>query len=315
VATPSSATASPTASPAPSAAAAAARASADADASSEFYTVKKGDTLYSIALDNGQDYKDVAAWNDLTDANMIRVDQQLRVRPPPGWKDPAESEGGVVTRAVDSPPEIQAKPLEAPVVKKAPKALKVRYTDQALAQMMRGAPPKPAPEAAARPASPPPSAQAVPQAAPSTARAKPATPQPPAAAPSAPAVAAGSIAWAWPARGALLQPFDQGPNPKGIAIGGEVGQPVLASAAGRVVYSGSGLRGYGKLVIIKHDATYLSVYAHNRELRVKEGERVAAGQAIAEMGSFDAERPGLHFEIRRLGKPVDPLQYLPARGG
>jgi lipoprotein NlpD len=291
------------------------RASAEADAPPEFYTVRKGDTLYSVALDNGQDYKDVAAWNGLTDANMIRVDQQLRVRPPPGWKDPAEDEGAVVARAVDSPPEIPAKPLEAPVVKKAPKALKVRYSEQALAQM-RGAVPKPAPEPAARPASPPPSGQAAPQAAPSTARAKPVTSQPPASAASAPAAAtAGGIAWAWPARGALLQAFNQGPNPKGIAIAGEAGQPVLASAAGRVVYSGSGLRGYGKLVIIKHDATYLSVYAHNRELRVKEGERVAAGQAIAEMGSFDAERTGLHFEIRRLGKPVDPLQYLPARGG
>jgi lipoprotein NlpD len=284
------------------------RPSTEADAPAEFYTVQKGDTLYSIALDNGQDYKDVAVWNGLTDANMIRVDQQLRVRPPPGWKDPAEDEGGVVARAVDSPPEIQARPLEAPVLKKAPKALKVRYSEQALAQM-RGAPAKPTPEPAPRAASPPSSAQtAPPQAAPSTARAKPVTP-PPASAP------AGGVAWAWPARGALLQAFNQGPNPKGIAIGGEAGQPVLASAAGRVVYSGSGLRGYGKLVIIKHDATFLSVYAHNRELRVKEGERVTAGQTIAEMGSFDAERPGLHFEIRRLGKPVDPLQYLPARGG
>jgi lipoprotein NlpD len=289
------------------------RASAEAEALPEFYTVRKGDTLYSIALDNGQDYKDVAAWNDLTDANMIRVDQQLRVRPPPGWKDPAEEEGAVVARALDAPPEIQAKPLEAPVVKKAPKALKVRYSEQALAQM-RGAPTKPASEPAPRPASPPSAQAGPPQAAPSTARAKPVTP--PAAPASVSATAsAGAITWAWPARGALLQPFNQGPNPKGIAIGGETGQPVLASAAGRVVYSGSGLRGYGKLVIIKHDATYLSVYAHNRELRVKEGERVAAGQAIAEMGSFDAERPGLHFEIRRLGKPVDPLQYLPARGG
>jgi lipoprotein NlpD len=289
------------------------RASAESEALPEFYTVRKGDTLYSIALDNGQDYKDVAAWNGLTDANMIRVDQQLRVRPPPGWKDPAEEEGAVVARAVDAPPEIQAKPLEAPVVKKAPKALKVRYSEQALAQM-RGAPTKPAPEPAPRPANPPSGQAAPPQAAPSTARAKPVTP--PAAPASAPAAApAGGIAWAWPARGALLQAFNQGPNPKGIAIGGETGQAVLASAAGRVVYSGSGLRGYGKLVIIKHDATYLSVYAHNRELRVKEGERVTAGQAIAEMGSFDAERPGLHFEIRRQGKPVDPLQYLPGRGG
>jgi len=283
--------------------------------------VKKGDTLYSIALDNGQDYKDVAAWNGLTDANVIRVDQQLRVRPPPGWKDPAEEEGGVVLRPVSPTPEIQARALEAPVVKKTPKAVKVRYSEQALAQL-RGMPYKPAAAPAAPAASRPSTAQAGVQAAPSTVRVKPAeaqTPAPPtrATAPvSTPAATTpGEIAWAWPARGALLQAFNQGPNPKGIAIGGQPGQPVLASAAGRVVYSGSGLRGYGKLVIIKHDATYLSVYAHNRELRVKEGERVTRGQPIAEMGSFDAERPGLHFEIRRLGKPVDPLQYLPTRGG
>jgi lipoprotein NlpD len=188
---------------------------------------------------------------------------------------------------------------------------------------MRGMPFKPVPEPAAPSASAQRAPQGGPQAAPSTARAKPTTTEAPVTAPASPAppssasgtTPAGEIAWGWPARGALLQAFNQGPNPKGIAIGGELGQAVLASAAGKVVYSGSGLRGYGKLVIIKHDATYLSVYAHNRELRVKEGERVARGQPIAEMGSFDAERPGLHFEIRRLGKPVDPLQYLPAKGG
>jgi lipoprotein NlpD len=289
--------------------------SGDAETPPEFYTVKKGDTLYSIALDNGQDYKDVAAWNGLSDANMIRVDQQLRVRPPPGWQDLAEDDGAVVARPVVPSPEIQAKPLEAPVLKKVPKALKVRYSDQALAQMMRGGAPKVAPEPGPRPTASAANAQGGPQAAPSTARAKPSTPQGPGAQPAPTTAVARDIAWAWPARGGLLQAFNQGPNPKGIAIGGDLGQPVLASAAGRVVYSGSGLRGYGKLVIIKHDATYLSVYAHNRELRVKEGERVTAGQPIADMGSFDAERPGLHFEIRRLGKPVDPLQYLPPRSG
>jgi lipoprotein NlpD len=118
----------------------------------------------------------------------------------------------------------------------------------------------------------------------------------------------------WPTTGKLLHPFNQGPNPKGVAIGGNSGQPVLASAAGKVVYSGNGLRGYGKLIIIKHNNTYLSVYAHNRELLVKEGERVSKGQRIAEMGSTDSERVGLHFEIRRLGRPVDPLKYLPQEG-
>jgi lipoprotein NlpD len=122
------------------------------------------------------------------------------------------------------------------------------------------------------------------------------------------------VAWAWPARGPLLHPYSQGANPKGVAIGGSEGQPILASAPGKVVYAGSGLRGYGKLIIIKHNSTYLSVYAHNRALLVKEGDRVSGGQEIAEMGSSDAERVALHFEIRRLGKPVDPLKYLPHQG-
>ena len=112
----------------------------------------------------------------------------------------------------------------------------------------------------------------------------------------------------------MLHAFSEGANPKGVAIGGERGQAILAGAAGKVVYSGSGLRGYGKLIIIKHSDTYLSVYAHNRALLVKEGERVVRGQKIAEMGDSDSERVSLHFEIRRLGKPVDPLQYLPAGG-
>jgi len=298
----------------------------------EFYTVKKGDTLYSIALDHGQGYRDVAAWNGLTDPNLIRVDQQLRVRPPADWKEPPEDEEGVVARPVAPPPQIEAKALEPPPVKKAPKAVKLAYSEQALAQL-RGVRFKPSSALAPRTPRTEAPAGAIdrPAAAAGTPAAAGAQTQP-AAEPSKPAAlggeepgkpariaasepAGGVLAWSWPARGPLLHGFSQGSNPKGIAIGGEAGQPILAVAAGKVVYSGSGLRGYGKLVIIKHDATYLSVYAHNRQLLVKEGERVARGQKIAEMGSSDAERPELHFEIRRLGKPVDPLQYLPAQGG
>jgi lipoprotein NlpD len=122
------------------------------------------------------------------------------------------------------------------------------------------------------------------------------------------------VAWAWPARGKLLHAYNEGANPKGVAIGGSEGQPILASATGKIVYAGSGLRGYGKLVIIKHNDSYLSVYAHNRALLVREGDRVASGQKIAEMGSTDSDRVGLHFEIRKLGRPVDPLRYLPQEG-
>jgi lipoprotein NlpD len=120
--------------------------------------------------------------------------------------------------------------------------------------------------------------------------------------------------WVWPSQGALIGRFSSnGSLNKGIDIAGELGQPVSAAFDGSVVYAGSGLRGYGELVIIKHNDTYVSAYGHNRRLLVQEGQRVKAGQTIAEMGSTGADRVKLHFEIRRQGKPVDPLQYLPRR--
>ena len=114
-----------------------------------------------------------------------------------------------------------------------------------------------------------------------------------------------------PTNGKVVGEFSESANRKGIDIAGKQGQPVVASAAGKVVYSGSGLRGYGKLVIIKHNNTYLSAYAHNDQVLVKEGQTVTKGQKIAEMGSTDSDQVKLHFEIRKLGKPVDPAKYLP----
>lgn len=119
------------------------------------------------------------------------------------------------------------------------------------------------------------------------------------------------IEWGMPTQGKLIGQYSESANRKGIDIAGKLGQPVLASAAGKVVYSGSGLRGYGKLIIIKHNKTYLSAYAHNDKVLVKEGQSVTRGQKIAEMGNTDADRVELHFEVRRLGKPVDPAKYLP----
>lgn len=128
------------------------------------------------------------------------------------------------------------------------------------------------------------------------------------------AVPRSASGWAWPAQGAVIGRFSSnGSLNKGIDIAGELGQPVLAASDGSVVYAGSGLRGYGELLIIKHSDTYVSAYGHNRRLLVREGQRVKAGQTIAEMGSTGADRVKLHFEIRRQGKPVDPLQYLPRR--
>ncbi|MCU1715844.1 peptidoglycan DD-metalloendopeptidase family protein [Pseudomonas sp. 5P_3.1_Bac2] len=129
-----------------------------------------------------------------------------------------------------------------------------------------------------------------------------------------PASQRSSSGWIWPTNGQVIGVFSSnGSLNKGIDIAGELGQPVLAASDGAVVYAGSGLRGYGELVIIKHSDTYVSAYGHNRRLLVQEGQKVKAGQRIAEMGSTGTDRVKLHFEVRRQGKPVDPLQYLPRR--
>jgi lipoprotein NlpD len=140
-----------------------------------------------------------------------------------------------------------------------------------------------------------------------------APPAPVASAPSSkPALAEDDLNWIWPANGAILAGFDEVKN-KGVDIGGKAGDPVLAAADGRVVYVGAGLRGYGNLIILKHNNVYLTAYAHNQTLLVKEDQSVLKGQKIAEMGNSDADRVKLHFEVRRQGKPVDPTKYLPAR--
>ncbi|WP_295536706.1 peptidoglycan DD-metalloendopeptidase family protein [uncultured Pseudacidovorax sp.] len=179
------------------------------------------------------------------------------------------------------------------------------------------------PPVAGAPAAVPPAVAGVPATAvpPSgTASAPAATPPvasatPPATKPAGSSPAAGTdedLGWIWPAQGALIAGFDDAKN-KGLDIAGRAGDPVLAAADGRVVYAGAGLRGYGNLIILKHNNTFLTAYAHNQTLLVKEDQAVQKGQKIAEMGSSDADRVKLHFEIRRQGKPVDPSRYLPAR--
>jgi lipoprotein NlpD len=120
-----------------------------------------------------------------------------------------------------------------------------------------------------------------------------------------------ALEWIWPTNGKVIGTFSDTGSGKGIDIAGSQGQPVLAAAPGKVIYSGSDLRGYGKLVIIKHNKTYLSVYAHNNQILVKEGQQVSRGQKIAEMGNSDTDKVKLHFEIRQQGKSVDPAKYLP----
>jgi lipoprotein NlpD len=242
---------------------------ADNSGKAGYYTVKPGDTLIRIALDTGQNWRDVARWNNIENANLIEVGQVLRVLPP--GADPS----GAVARPVAAAGRVETKPLDA------------------------------------RAASAPVGAAASAASGPSAAQPASVTPA------SGPAAAAArgpddDINWLWPAVGTVVTGFDESRN-KGLAIAGKLGDPVLAAADGRVVYAGSGLRGYGNLVIVKHNNTYLTAYAHNQTLLVKDDEPVRRGQKIAEMGSSDAERVQLHFEIRRQGKPVDPAKLLPPR--
>lgn len=233
-----------------------------------YYTVKPGDTLIRIGLENGQAWKDIARWNNLENANLIEVGQVLRVVAPGATPPPViAADTGVVTRPVTSTTITPAAPTGTPL---------------------------------------PPASGA--------SGAKPATPAPAVAAVPAPAPSAGEdeLNFIWPASGSLLAGFDEARN-KGYDISGKAGDAVLAAADGRVVYSGAGLRGYGNLVILKHNNTFLTAYAHNQTLLVKEDQSVRKGQKIAEMGSTDADRVKLHFEIRRNGKPVDPARYLSAR--
>jgi lipoprotein NlpD len=304
------------------------------------YTVKRGDTLHAIALEHGLDYRELAAWNALDNPNLIRVGQVLRLSAP--GEVPATAAGdapvGVTTAPLRSPPpvvESRAAPQAAPVappssvarntetMKVSPKAMKERYTAELAREMAKSA--AEAPQVArVEPAKPAPPATAISQSAPPAPIPSPVTP-PPSVTPGPPVVAnvapstpprpsgddGDDLDWMWPAKGKLVTGFSDTANLKGIDIAGAVGQPVLASAPGRVVYAGSGLRGYGKLVIIKHNNTFLSAYAHNRDIVVKEGQQVKRGEKIAEMGSTDADQVKLHFEIRRLGRPMDPLKYLP----
>lgn len=240
-----------------------------------YYTVRPGDTLIRIGLETGQNWRDIVRWNNLDNPNLIEVGQVLRVARPTG-NEPSAA-------AVATVPVAEGGVVTRPV---APPAA-----------VASGALPAPA----TRPAS-----------APATAAA-PATATAPAAAPASSAAAGeDEPGFIWPAAGTVVAPFDD-PRNKGIGIAGKAGDAVVASADGRVVYAGAGLRGYGNLIILKHNNTYLTAYAHNQTLLVKEDQTVRKGQKIAEMGSSDADRVKLHFEVRRQGKPVDPLKHLPTR--
>jgi lipoprotein NlpD len=301
---------------APATAPAAAATTTAPEAPAPTYIVKRGDTLYQIALDAGLDYRELAAWNNIENVNLIRVGQALRLTAP---GDATTTTAGVTTTPLKSAPAVvetrPGSPSATPsgsssatapgmaaagrntdVYKSSPKALKEPYSEHALRDVVRATPPPGDTVAMAAPAlSTPPRTETKPEAPPS-------------------GTGDGDddrLDWVWPAKGKVTGNFSETANLKGIDIAGAAGQPVFASAAGTVVYAGTGLRGYGKLIIIKHNKTYLSAYAHNRDILVKEGQAVTKGQKIAEMGNTDASEVKLHFEIRRLGKPMDPVRYLP----
>ncbi|RSZ59068.1 peptidoglycan DD-metalloendopeptidase family protein [Massilia atriviolacea] len=281
------------------------RPAEDAKDERGMYTVRKGDTLIRIALDHGQNYRDLVEWNKLSNPNDIKVDQVLRVLPPDSGASAGAASGGVVTSKIDMPPPSEPKAPPAPVVvkKTTPRADKRPYSDNALAELQKGeggAPARPEAKPVEKPERDP-HPPAV------TVIAPPAVTAPPAAASDEE-----KLSWMWPSDGKIVATFDEGKN-KGIDIAGKAGQHVMAAGAGKVMYAGSGIRGYGNLVIVKHSNSLLSAYAHNRSIVVKEGQSVNKGQVIAEMGDSDADSVKLHFEIRQQGKPVDPSRFLPNR--
>jgi lipoprotein NlpD len=224
--------------------------------------------------------------------------------------------GPAVTPGAGAPPAPASASALPPSTRSTPRGTKLPYSESALADLRAAeaaAPPAaaPAPAASAPGVSPPAPVPAVP--APSGGvppTAPPVVAVPP---PGGPAPATdGDAEWAWPSPGKVMQSFSESGN-KGVVLGGKVGDPVVAAADGRVIFSGNGPRGYGNLVIVKHANELLSVYAHNRTLSVKEGQTVKRGQKIAELGDSGTTSPRLHFEIRQQGKPVDPTRLLPKR--
>ena len=240
-----------------------------------YYTIKPSDTLIRIGLETGQTWRDLAAWNNIENPNRIEVGQVIRIVPPVGdAATTSAASAGAGGMAV-------AKPVTT-------SRIEARPVDGKTASA--------------------PAASSASVAASSSSSAATAS----ASESKHDAKGGDEPAWIWPANGPTIAQFEEGKR-KGLIIGGKAGDPVVAAGDGRVVYAGSGLRGYGNLIIIKHGGDYLTAYAHNQTLLVKEDQAVRKGQKIAEMGATDADRVQLHFEIRKQGKPIDPARQLPSR--
>lgn len=292
------------------------------------HMVKKGDTLFSIGLEYGYYYKDIARANNIEAPYVIKIGQTVKLA---DLKDksgsaevkqtePAQQEDGVITYPISTDSTTNATnttatspAVTATIAINEPKAIREPYSEAALKTALPTAKPTTAPTTTAKVESNTKAAveaneklQTKPEAKPesnpeSNPEAKPEVK------PTAEPI--GGINWIWPTKGKVIAGFNDGGN-KGIDIAGSKGQPILAAASGKVIYSGSDLRGYGKLVIVKHNNTYLSVYANNSNILVKEGQQVSAGLKIAEMGDTDSNTVKLHFEIRQQGKSVDPAKFL-----
>ena len=246
------------------------------------YWVKRGDTLYSIAFRLGMDYRELARINGITAPYTIHINQKLQTKAPPS--------------------KVARKPAAKPPVEKKPK-------------------PKPAPKTTITP-TPKPSAKPTPKPVPKSsvkvekppAAEKKASPKPKVSEPISTAGAGlGPVSkWRWPTGGKVVRTYSSNVH-KGVDITGKRGEAVRAVAGGVVVYAGTGVKGYGALLIIKHNEQYLSAYGHNDAILVREGQKISAGQHIANMGSTGTDTVKLHFEIRKNGKPIDPLKFLPSR--
>jgi lipoprotein NlpD len=259
------------------------------------YEVMRGDTLYSIAFRNGVDFRDLAQWNGIAAPYTIWPGQRLMLSPSHGsghgraFREPVRS-----ASAQSSPVFTSVAPVTKAAEPAAPRSSVVKPVTMAPAATVART-------------------LVVPVAGVSASAAVPAALPPPAKVAAGASRSVSGVSWRWPADGSVIGRFSSGDAIPGIEIAGKSGDVVRAAADGVVVYSGNGLVGYGELVIIKHSDSFLSAYGHNRKRLVKEGQRVSAGQPIAEMGSTGTTRDELEFQIRKDGNPVDPLDYLPAR--
>jgi len=268
----------------------------------EAYRVSRGDSLYSIAFRYGLDWRDVARWNDIDAPYIIHAGDWIRLQPRPDMRSAVvaanpPAAGAEEATGVEPGPRPDSTAEPRPAAASDSGAGQASTTDGPAERGKSGAA-----DADETPSAPE-TRQQPPQRAAET----------PPDRPSGPSRSVAGVTWRWPTSGRITRQFDASAARKGILIAGEGGQPIRAAADGQVVYSGNGLIGYGELVILKHSDRMLSAYAHNRERLVVEGDRIQSGELIARMGNNERAENVLHFEIRRDGKPTDPLDYLPPR--